>query len=97
MMNFFLRSRATRTLFLSMSFSYRAEFIDHILAIKGEILKELTQMVIEEENGSAGKQSGARQNGRPSNAPLDSYRSNFKSGAGMNSGSDLASDDESAK
>lgn len=55
MMNFFLRSRATRTLFLSMSFSYRAEFVDHILDIKGEILKELTQMVIEEENISAGK------------------------------------------
>lgn len=55
MMNFFLRSRATRTLFLSMSFSYRAEFVDHILDIKGEILKELTQMVIEEENMSAGK------------------------------------------
>jgi len=42
MMSFFLRCRATRTLYLSMSYSYRAEFVDHILDIKGEILKELT-------------------------------------------------------
>ena len=38
------------TLFLSMSYSYRLEFIDHTLQIKGEILKEINQQVIEEQH-----------------------------------------------
>ena len=55
MMNFLLPSRATKTLFLSMSFSYKAEFMDHLLEIKDEILNELKQMVIQDD--SAGKHS----------------------------------------
>ena len=99
MMNFFLRSRATRTLFLSMSFSYRAEFVDHILEIKGDILKELTQMVQEENNSGRKRLDAPNQFGgrRPSHG-FDSYRnSNFRSGRMMNSGSDLASDNDSVR
>lgn len=50
MVGFFLKSRATKTFFLSMSYAYRTEFLDHVLQIKGDILKELNQQVIEEQN-----------------------------------------------
>jgi hypothetical protein len=50
MVNYFFSSRSTKTLFYSMSYSYRGEFIDNILQIKGEILNELNQQVIEEMN-----------------------------------------------
>lgn len=46
--SYFLESKATKTLFFSMSYAYRSEFIEHVLQIKGEILNELNQQVIEE-------------------------------------------------
>lgn len=50
-----LSCKASMTLFLSMSYSYRLEFVDHILQIKGDILKEINQQVIEEQqNESSG-------------------------------------------
>lgn len=39
----FLKSKAAKTFFLSMSYAYRTEFLDHVLEIKGEISKELNQ------------------------------------------------------
>ena len=37
-------------LFQAMSYSYRLEFVDHILQIKGEMLKEINQQVISDHN-----------------------------------------------
>lgn len=44
--SFFLSCRATKTLYLSMSQAYKSEFIDHVLLIKEDILKEFNQQVI---------------------------------------------------
>ena len=44
----FLKSQPAKTFFLSMSYAYRTEFLDHVLEIKGEISKELNQQGIEE-------------------------------------------------
>lgn len=41
LVSFLIKSKATQTLFLSMSYSYRAEFIDHILQIKSDLVHEL--------------------------------------------------------
>lgn len=43
MVGFFLKSKSTKTFFLSMSYAYRTEFLDHVLQIKGDMLKELNQ------------------------------------------------------
>lgn len=50
LISFLLSSQATKTLFLSMSYAYRSEFIDHVLHIKGDILKEINQQVIDEQH-----------------------------------------------
>ena len=57
LVNIFLSSKPTKTFYLSMSYAYRTEFLDHVLSIKGEILKEINQQVIEEQNGES---SGSR-------------------------------------
>lgn len=46
LISFFMRSRTTKTMFLSMSYSYRIDFIDHILQIKDEIHNEIKQQII---------------------------------------------------
>ena len=50
MINYYLSNRSTKTLFYSMSYSYRSEFIDNVLQIKGELTNEFNQQVIEEMN-----------------------------------------------
>ena len=50
MVSIFLSSRATKTFFLSMSYAYRTEFLENALQIKGDMLKELNQAVIEEQH-----------------------------------------------
>lgn len=47
---FLLSSKATATLFLSMSYSYRLEYISDILQIKADILQDLSQQVIQEQH-----------------------------------------------
>ena len=47
---YFLRSRASWTVYLDMSYGYRPEFVEHLMQVKGDVIKELSQMVIEEEN-----------------------------------------------
>lgn len=37
-------------LFLDMSYAYRPEFMEHLMEVKGELLKELSLMVIAEEH-----------------------------------------------
>lgn len=48
LISYLLKAESTITLFLSMSYSYRQEFINDILQIKTDILKELNQQVIQE-------------------------------------------------
>ena len=35
---------------MDMSYAYRPEFMEHLMEVKGELFKELSQMVIAEEN-----------------------------------------------
>ena len=46
LISYLLSSKPMVTLFLSMSYSYRHEFIEHILKLKNVILKELDDAVI---------------------------------------------------
>jgi hypothetical protein len=43
LVSYFLGSPSTKTLFLAMSYSYRSEFVEHALQIKGDIINELNQ------------------------------------------------------
>ena len=74
LISYLLSTQSTMTLFLSMSYSYRLEFIDHILQIKADILKELSQQVIQDQhqNLSSGGLTGRNQMSASPNRNLDS-------------------------
>lgn len=40
-LNHFLTSKAAHSVFHAMSFSYRVEFLDHLLQVKADVLNEL--------------------------------------------------------
>lgn len=63
LINYILSSEATQTLFLSMSYSYRLEFINDILQIKTNILIEFQQVILEQNHESS---SGANLDNQPS-------------------------------
>lgn len=45
-----ITSKAAYSVFHAMSYSYRVEFLDHLLQVKADVLNELQNLVIEEEN-----------------------------------------------
>ena len=94
LISYLLSSQPTMTLFQSMSYSYRLEFIDHVLQIKSDILKELNQQVIEEQNNESSssfqkKQSPLPRQNKIADSDAESFDSNAQNSVIQGSAEDL--------